>query len=296
MISSKLLKNMTIYSVVLLIIAIAFTGIGCVDKGENKSGETGVTESASIIIKGSDTILPLSQAESEEFMLANPEKSITVIGGGSGVGIAALIDGEVEIAMASRKIKDSEMENAEANGINPVEHVVAWDGIAVVVNPENEVKELTFDQLKGIYDGSISNWADVGGEDREITVITRDSSSGTYGYFQEEVLLDEEYRPDALVQPATGAIVQEVAQNKGAIGYIGYAYLDDSITALALNGGEGFVEATPENIMDGDYPLARPLQYYTDGEPSDLAKEYLDFVMSPTGQDIVLEVGYFPVN
>ncbi|WP_319506421.1 PstS family phosphate ABC transporter substrate-binding protein [uncultured Methanolobus sp.] len=297
MISGRLLKNMTIYSVVLLIIAIAFTGIGCVDKEESTSGETEVTEAASIIVKGSDTVLPLSQRESEEFMLANPEQSITVIGGGSGVGIAALIDGEVEIAMASRTIKDSEIENAEDNGINPVEHVIAWDGIAVVVNPENPVTEITFEDLKGIYDGSISNWADVGGDDLEITVITRDSSSGTYGYFQEEVLLDEEYRQDALVQPATGAIVQEIAQNTGAIGYIGYAYLDDSTTALSLDAdGEGFVEATPENIISGDYPLARPLYYYTNGEPAGLAKQYIDYVMSSTGQDIVSEVGYFPVN
>ncbi len=298
MISGKLLKNITICSMVLLIIATAFIGIGCVDQEETSAGETEdvASEPASMIIKGSDTVLPLSQAEAEEFMYANPDTSITVIGGGSGVGIAALIDGEIEVAMASRQIKDSEMENAQANGINPVEHVIAWDGIAVVVNPENPVTELTFEQLKSIYDGSVSNWADVGGEDLAITVITRDSSSGTYGYFQEEVLLDEEYRQDALVQPATGAIVQEVAQNTGAIGYIGYAYLDESVAALALDGGEGFVEATPENIMSGDYPLARPLHYYTNGEPAGLAKEYLDYVLSSTGQDIVSDVGYFPVN
>ncbi|SFM65989.1 PstS family phosphate ABC transporter substrate-binding protein [Methanolobus profundi] len=299
MISGKLLKNISICSVVLLIVAAAFIGIGCVDQEKTTTGDdTGeeVTGSQSIMIKGSDTVLPLSQAESEEFMYANPEASITVIGGGSGVGIAALIDGEVDIAMASRQIKDSEIENAQANGIDPVEYDIAWDGIAVVVNPENPVTELTFDQLKSIYDGSVSNWADVGGEDLTITVITRDSSSGTYGYFQEEVLLDEEYRADALVQPATGAIVQEVAQNTGAIGYIGYAYLDDSITALALDAGEGSVEATPENIIAGTYPLARPLHYYTDGEPTGLAKEYIDYVMSSTGQDIVSDVGYFPVN
>lgn len=248
------------------------------------------------MIKGSDTVLPLSQAEAEEFMYANTNADVTVIGGGSGVGIAALIDGEVDIAMASRSIKDSEMENAQANGINPVQHVIAWDGIAVVVNPENPVKELTFEQLKSIYDGSVSNWADVGGEDLTITVITRDSSSGTYGYFQEEVLLDEEYRQDALVQPATGAIVQEVGQNTGAIGYIGYAYLDETTTALALDAGEGSVEATPENIMAGNYPLARPLYYYTDGEATGLAEEFLNYVMSSTGQDIVSDVGYFPAN
>jgi phosphate transport system substrate-binding protein len=283
--AKSIIKSITICSIVFLIMMSAFVGIGCVDKDGKME---------SIIIKGSDTVLPLSQAESEEYMIANPEKSITVIGGGSGVGIAALIDGEVEIAMASRKIKDSETTAAKENGINPVEHVVAWDGIAVVVNPENPVTKITFNDLKGIYEGSISNWADVGGDDLVITVITRDSSSGTYGYFQEEVLPNEEYRQDALVQPATGAIVQEVSHNKGAIGYIGYAYLDDSTTALALDAGNGFVEPTPENIINGDYPLARPLHYYTNGEPEGLAKEFLDYVSSPTGQEVVSEIGYFP--
>jgi phosphate transport system substrate-binding protein len=283
--NKSIIKSITICSIVFLIMLSAFIGIGCVDKDGKME---------SIIVKGSDTVLPLSQAESEEYMIANPEKSITVIGGGSGVGITALIDGEVEIAMASRKIKDSETAASKENGINPVEHVVAWDGIAVVVNPENPVTKITFNDLKGIYEGSISNWADVGGDDLVITVITRDSSSGTYGYFQEEVLLDEEYRQDALVQPATGAIVQEVSQNKGAIGYIGYAYLDDSTTALALDAGEGFVEATPENIINGKYPLARPLYYYTNGEPEGLAKEFLDYINSPTGQEIVSDIGYFP--
>jgi len=297
MISGKIFKNIALCSIVMLIISAAFVGIGCVDNEETTEEVTEeAAEAESIMIKGSDTVLPLSQAEAEEFMYANTNADVTVIGGGSGVGIAALIDGEVDIAMASRSIKDSEMENAQANGINPVQHVIAWDGIAVVVNPENPVKELTFEQLKSIYDGSVSNWADVGGEDLTITVITRDSSSGTYGYFQEEVLLDEEYRQDALVQPATGAIVQEVGQNTGAIGYIGYAYLDETTTALALDAGEGSVEATPENIMAGNYPLARPLYYYTDGEATGLAEEFLNYVMSSTGQDIVSDVGYFPAN
>ncbi|WP_406670493.1 PstS family phosphate ABC transporter substrate-binding protein [Methanolobus sp. ZRKC4] len=288
MISGKLLKNITICSAVLLIIATVFIGIGCVDK-------EGTTDSEAIIVKGSDTVLPLSQAEAEDFMIENPETSVTIIGGGSGVGVAALIDDEVEIAMTSRLMKESEVEEAEANGVTPLRHEIAIDGIAVIVNPENPVNELTYDQLKGIYDGSISNWADVGGDDRKIAVMSRDSSSGTYEYFKEEILEDEAYRQDALTQPSTGAIVQEVSQNEGAIGYIGFAYLDESTKAISLDSGEGFVEATEENIISGDYPLARPLQYYTNGEPEGLTKEYIDFVMSPTGQAIVSEVGYFPV-
>jgi len=278
---------------VFLAIGFTFAGIGCVDKNQNGSDST--TGKQSIIIKGSDTVLPLSQAEAEEFMNKNPEKKITVIGGGSGVGIAALIDGEVEIAMASRTMKESEIEKAKINGINPVEKVIAWDGIAVVVNPENPVSQLTFEQLKAIYDGNISNWRDVGGEDRKITVISRDSSSGTYEYFKEEILKERNYRQDALVQLTTGAIVQEIAQNKGAIGYIGYAYLEPRIKSLALDSGDGtFVPATEEKILSGEYPLARQLYYYTNGEPQGLTKEFIDFVMSPEGQNIVSEVGYFP--
>lgn len=284
-------KNFKVYTFLsVLLIAFAFIGIGCVD-----SEDRGEAEELSILVKGSDTVLPLSQAEAEEFMFENPDTTVTVIGGGSGVGIAALIDGEVDIAMASREMKASELENAQANGINPVEHVIAWDGIAVVVNPDNPLSDLTFDQVRSIYNGEISNWAEVGGEDRTITVITRDSSSGTYVYFQENVLEGDEYRQDALVQPATGGIVQEISQNEGAIGYIGFAYLDESIKGLALDSGEGAVSPTTETITTGAYPLARPLYYYTNGEPTGLAKDYLDFVLGQQGQEIVLEVGYFPV-
>lgn len=278
----------------ILIIGITFLGIGCVDSENGADEQMAAEEELSIIIKGSDTVLPLSQAEAEEFMYKKPDTSLTVIGGGSGVGIAALIDDEVDIAMASRKMKDSELENAQSNGVNPIEHVIAWDGISVVVNPENQVSEMTFEQLRAIYNGEISNWNEVGGEDRTIAVITRDSSSGTYGYFQNNVLLGDEYRADALVQPATGAIVQETSQNRGAIGYIGFAYLDDSVKGLALDAGEGAVSPTPDAIISGTYPLSRPLYYYTDGEPTGLAKEYFDFVMSKEGQDIVTDVGYFP--
>jgi phosphate binding protein len=249
----------------------------------------------SIIIKGSDTVLPLSQAEAEEFMYLNPTKYITVVGGGSGVGIAALIDGEVEIAMTSRKIKESELQSATENSVNPTEHVIAMEGIAVVVNPQNPVANLTYTQLRGIFNGTISNWAEVGGENLPITVIIRDSSSGTYEFFKEEVLIDDEYRPDSITLPTTGAMVQEVSQNTRAIGYIGFAYLDETVSALALDKGHGFIEATEENVRNEDYPLARSLQYYTDGEPTGLTKEFIDFIMSTTGQEIIANVGYISI-
>ncbi|HET8687990.1 MAG TPA: PstS family phosphate ABC transporter substrate-binding protein, partial [Methanosarcina sp.] len=237
------LKRYTI--LILLIIGLVFLGIGCTGTKNNESSspaeETPAGESKGIFLKGSDTVLPLAQAESEEFMVENPEKSVTVTGGGSGVGIAALIDGEVNIATASREMTDDEIKTAEAKGIKPVKTTIAYDGITVVVNPANSVSSLTFNQLRGIYNGSISNWKEVGGEDKPITVISRDSSSGTYKDFQKDVLKGDEYRPDALTQPATGGIVTEVSQNANAIGYIGFAYLDKSTKALSLDKGNGSV-------------------------------------------------------
>ncbi|MBP2029334.1 phosphate transport system substrate-binding protein [Methanohalophilus levihalophilus] len=273
-----------------LIMVVALFGAGCTG---NENGEDEV-EMESIIVKGSDTVLPLSQAEAEIYMENNPETSITVIGGGSGVGIAALIDGEIEIAMASRSIKESERETAETNGINPMEHVVAWDGIAVVVNPENTIEGLTYEQIRGIYNGTYSNWADVGGNDMEIVVTSRDSSSGTYEYFKEEAMSEDEYRADKLTQPSNGAIVQTVSQNEYAIGYIGFAYLDDSIKPISLDAGEGMIEATEANILGGEYPLARPLYLYTNGEPEGLAADFINFIQSDEGKAIVTDVGYFP--
>ncbi len=292
------LKTYAVLTVLLM--GLVFLGIGCTgnEAGEDvvPSEEVPAAEAQGIFMKGSDTVLPLAQYEAEQFMIEYPDKSVTVTGGGSGVGIAAMIDGEVDIATASREMKDSEFENAEANGITPVEHVVAFDGISVVINPENPVSELTFDQMRGIYNGSISNWNEVGGEDREIAVMSRDSSSGTYEYFKEAVLLEDEYRPDALTQPTTGAIVSEVSMNPNAIGYIGVAYLDDSVKAVSVDAGEGFTYPSPENIISGDYPLSRPLYFYTDGAPEGLTKEFIDFVMSDEGQNLILEVGYFPIQ
>lgn len=284
-------KSISYVITLLLITSLALFGAGCVGNDTTNSGSE---EMQSIIIKGSDTVLPLAQAEAEEFMIENPESTISIIGGGSGVGIAALIDGEVDIAMASRAMKGSEIENAQANGVDPIQKTIAWDGISVVVNPENPVSDLTFEQLKAIYVGDISNWNEVGGEDREIVVLSRDSSSGTYEYFKDEVMEGNEYRADALINPSTGAITQTVSQNKNAIGYVGVAYLDETVKALAVDNGNGAEQPTSENILSGAYPLARPLYFYTDGEPTGLALEFIEFVSSETGTETIFEVGYFP--
>jgi len=300
------LKTYAIFT--LLIIGFVFLA-GCAGKNSESSSPAQETssegtpaekntapEAQSITLKGSDTVLPLAQAEAEEFMAENSGKRVTVTGGGSGVGIAALIDGEVNIASASREMTDDEIKSAEAKGINPVETTIAYDGITVIVNPSNSVSNLTFDQLRGIYNGSISNWKEVGGADAQIAVISRDSSSGTYKDFQKDVLQGDEYRPDALTQPATGGIVTEVSQNTNAIGYIGFAYLDSSIKALSLDNGNGSVTPTEESILNGSYPLSRSLYFCTNGEPSDLIKEFTDFVTSEKGQKIVSTVGYIPLK
>jgi phosphate transport system substrate-binding protein len=300
------LKTYTV--LILVVIGLVFLGIGCAGKNnegssaQNASSGGAPVENAttggaqSISVKGSDTMLPIAQAEAEEFMNENSGKSVTVTGGGSGVGIAALIDGQVDIATASRDITPDEVKAANAKGINPVQHSVAYDGITVIVNPANTVSKLTFNQLRGIYNGSISNWKDVGGQDKPIVVITRDSSSGTYKDFQKDVLLGDEYRTDAVTQPATGGIVSEVSQNQNAIGYIGFAYLDSRTKALSLDKGNGSVSPTTENILSGTYPLSRSLYFYTNGEPSGLTKEFIDFVLSERGQSIVSEVGYIQLK
>jgi phosphate transport system substrate-binding protein len=311
-------KSKTYIVLLLVIIGFVFLGIGCTGKNNGGSSpasnissggapvqETTATEAPqgtagaetqSLSVKGSDTILPLAQAEAEEFMNESTGKSVSVTGGGSGVGIAAFVDGQIDIATASREMNTNETEAAKKNGINPVKTTIAYDGITVVVNPANPVSNLTFAQVRGIYNGSISNWKEVGGEDKKIIVIARDSTSGTYADFKKDVLLGDEYRPDVLTQSGTGPIVIEVSQNPDAIGYIGFAYLDNSTKALSLDKGNGYVAPTAESILNGAYPLSRALLFYTNGEPSGLTKEFVDFVLSEKGQIVVSKVGYVPLK
>lgn len=252
--------------------------------------------SSTIFIKGSDTILPVSTAESKAYMDLHPETKIVVIGGGSSIGLASFIEGEVEIAMASRKIKESEISSAASRGIEPVETVIGWDGISVIVNKKNPVEKLSIEQLQSIYSGKFTNWKELGGNDETIRVLIRDPSSGTYSFFKDHVLLNMEYTKTAITEPNTEAVVKDVSANTAAIGYIGLAYADDSIKTLGLGTSEGTFYPEAALIRKGTYPLSRPLYYYTDGKPEGEIKGYIDFVLSEQGQEILSEIGYLPVS
>jgi len=270
----------------LLVAGLVFTFAGCGKKQEQEGA---------LQVRGSDTMLQISTSWAEAFMTANPKIQIAVTGGGSGTGIAAMINGTIDIANASRKIKDKEIEDAKANGVEPLEHVVAKDGISIVVNPANPVRDLTMEQIKDIYTGVVTNWKDVGGPDNDITLCARDNSSGTYGFFQKHVLMKEDYSPKALNLQSNSAIVEEVAQNEFAIGYIGLGYLVDAgekVAAVAVDG----VSPNNESVASGEYKIARGLQMYTNGEPEGLPKAFLDFIMSEEGQKIVSDEGFVPLN
>lgn len=276
---------------------------GCTTDDEATDEETEETTdettdeglAGTINIEGSDTLVNMAQVWAEEFMGQNPDVMISVKGGGSGTGIASMINGTVDFANASRAIKDTEIEEAEANGIDPMEHKVSLDGIAVVVNPDNPVTELTMDQLGQIFRGEITNWSDVGGDDAEIVVLSRDSSSGTYEFFKETVVDPEEagneYSADALLLPSNSAIVEETANNPQAIGYCGVGYLNDTISVVAVDG----VQASVETAADGSYPISRYLYMYSDGEPEGLLAAYLDWILGPEGQQIVEDEGFVPL-
>ena len=248
-------------------------------------------------IKGSDTVLPIAQQTAERFMALNPEARVTVTGGGSGVGISALQDKTTDIAMASRAIKFGEQMKAKAAGEDLQEAVIAYDALAVVVHPSNPVSRLTREQLEGIFRGKITNWKEVGGEDRRIVVYSRETSSGTYEFFKESVLKNKNYMAGSLSMPATGAIIQSVSQTKGAIGYVGLAYVSPRIKTIAVSyDGRRFAEPTLDNAVSKAYPIVRPLYYYYNAKDSATVAPLMNFILSAEGQDIIRKSGYIPVK
>ena len=255
-------------------------------------------QSVAIKIKGSDTILLISQKEAESYMKKNAGASISVIGGGSGVGIAALLDGTTDIAMSSRKIKMSEKQKLSDAGKSFKEVVIAQDALSVIVNPSNKVSQLTREQLEGIFTGKTTNWKDVGGDDMPIVVYSRESSSGTYEFLKESVLKNKNYSPKAMMMPATGAIVQSVSQTKGSIGYIGMAYEGKTTKVLkvSFDKGKTYTTASLETTKNKTYPIIRPLMYYYLTTSEKKVKPFIDYILSDEGQKIISNVGYVPIK
>lgn len=262
------------------------------------AGMGAYAKSSVVQIKGSDTILNASQAIVEEYMKTNTKARIAVTGGGSGVGIASLINKTADIAMASRNIKSSEVEALKKEGINVEEVVLGYDGITVIINHGNHIKNLDKKTLAGIFAGEITNWKELGGDDAKIVVLSRDSSSGTHAYFKEEILRGGdsksvvEYGQDTLYMPSNQAILQEVAKSKYAIGYIGMGYMNDTVDSLAVDG----VKPTFETVADKTYPIAREVFWYVDSARDGVTKEVVDFAVSDKGQEIVKEEGFVPAH
>ncbi len=257
-----------------------------------------------IQIKGSDTMVNLSQAWAEEFMAEKPDVSIAVTGGGSGTGIAALINGTTDIANSSRPIKKKEIDDAQKGGYYPEEFKVAIDALAVIVNPANPVKELTCDQLSGIFTGKITNWSEVGGKNEKILILSRDRNSGTHTYFLEHALRKgnpsgpEQFAPSTLMLPSSEAIIAETSQSESAIGYDGLGYVTPKVKTLAIakKGGDAFVLPSKETATDNTYPIRRYLYMYTGFKPKGDVQAFIDFVLSEKGQKIVDELGFVPLE
>ncbi|MBI1838423.1 MAG: phosphate ABC transporter substrate-binding protein [Flavobacteriia bacterium] len=266
--------------------------------GEGSKEESEEKEKISITVKGSDTVLPLAQMEAEKLMEKDSSVSISVVGGGTGVGITALLEGTTDLAMASRDLKTEEALQFKGAKKEIVKTLIAYDALTVIVHPENKIGQLTREQIEKIYTGEITNWKEVGGEDLKIVAYSRESSSGTYEYFKEEVLDDKNYASNILSMPATGAIVQSVSQTKGAIGYIGLAYQSKSVKQLAISYDQGktFISPSIETAKNKSYPISRPLFFMYDKVNEEKVQTIIEFTISEEGQKIVTEIGYIPLN
>ncbi len=253
---------------------------------------SGAAFAENLVIKGSTTVLPIAQKVAEAYMKDNPDVKISISGGGSGNGIKAIIDGTTDIADSSRFIKDKEIKQALENGAYPVPFRVAYDCIIPVVHPSNPVQNLTLEQLKQIYMGRARSWKDVGGDDRPVVVVSRDTSSGTYEVWESKVMTKERVFPGALLQASNGAVVQTVAKNKNAIGYIGIGYIDSSVKPVSVDGIVGSSETT----LNGTFPISRPLFMFTRGWPEGKVVNFLNYMLHPDkGQAMVGDAGYVPL-
>jgi phosphate transport system substrate-binding protein len=269
---------------------------GCARKSNEQSN--------SLQIKGSDTMVNLGQAWAEAYMKQNPGTSIAVTGGGSGTGISAMVNNTCDIAEVSREMKESEIALVESKGFTPKKIIVALDGLAVVVNPANKISELAIAQLADVFTGKIKNWKELGGHDAKIVLLSREVNSGTHVYFKEHVLRHgkadgkEEFASEALLLSSSQAIADEVSQNLDAIGYYGMGYITAKEKALKISKEKNApaISPTMDNVISGAYPISRPLLMYSKGEPKGLVKSFIDYVLSPAGQEIVKKLDFVPVQ
>ncbi len=289
---------------IFILLLVVFVIGGCRSQTSSPSGQTAGKPSDSIENKGSDTIVNLALAWAERYQVLHPDVSISVTGGGSGTGIAALINHTVDIANASREISPDELNTAKAQGVEPVQHIIARDAIAVIVNPKNPVDHLTLKQISDIYSGKINNWKEVGGEERPIVRLSRETNSGTHVYFLEQVLrLGQKdnktlFAQDTLLLPSSEGITAEVRDNPNAIGYDGLGYVTPEVKTVALaKSDEGpFVLPSADSVNNRTYPISRDLYMYTAGQPTGIIKTYLDWILSPEAQKIVKDLGFVPVQ
>lgn len=252
---------------------------------------------------GSDTIVNLALAWAERYQQENPSIQISVTGGGSGTGIAALINGTIDIANASRAMKPEEIKKAQDNGFTPEQFVIAKDAIAVIVNPANPITQLTLDQLSQIFKGQLTNWNQLGGEDRPIVAVSRESNSGTHVYFLETVVRlgnskDKSiFAPTVLLLPSSEGIISEVRDNPNAIGYDGLGYITKEVKTLAVakDSQSGYIFPSADTVNNKTYPISRDLYMYTHGKPQGIILDYLNWCMSAEGQDIVKQLGFVPL-
>jgi phosphate transport system substrate-binding protein len=291
------------FALLLSIVAGLFICFGCTVDWRTGPGEAPAPSEIYIENKGSDTIVNLALAWAEKYQELQPQVRISVTGGGSGTGIAALINGTVDLANASRQIKPEELEAAQANGSDPVEFVIARDAIAVIVNHNNPIERLSLQQISDIYSGKIDNWQDVGGLDRPIVRLSRETNSGTHVYFLEEVLRlgDKEnktlFARETLLLPSSEGITAEVRDNPNAIGYDGLGYVTPEVKVIPVSRtADGpFVLPSAESVNDQSYPIARDLYMYTSQEPEGAVRTYLDWIFSSEAQEIVTALGFVPL-
>jgi phosphate transport system substrate-binding protein len=293
------------YRTFLAWLAVGLATAGLISGCAGRSAATaGTTRARAIQNKGSDTIVNLALAWAEAYRKVKPDLDIAVTGGGSGTGIAALINGTVDIANASREMKENEIADAKKNGINPVEHTVAVDALAIIVNKQNPVSQLTIDQLSDIFTGRITNWKEIGGSDAPIVLVSRETNSGTHVYFLEEVVRKgnaeskDVFAPQTLLMPSSVGITSEVQRNPHAIGYDGLGYVDtetEKLIAVAKDASSPYVLPSVDTGADGTYPISRGLYMYTTGVPNADIDDYLAWIRGPDGQKIVANLGFVPI-